>query len=68
MLLGLSGKIYSRLQGPRGHRMHMREVYLEEKKGLFLLRRGEMMVSIMKQFIRISWLAGRELKTISVDI
>lgn len=56
MLLSLSGKIYSRLQGPRGQRMHMREVYLGEKNGLFLLRRGEMMVSIMKQFIRISWL------------
>lgn len=56
MLLSLSGKIYSRLQGPRGQRMHMREVYLGKKNGLFLLRRGEMMVSIMKQFIRISWL------------
>lgn len=27
-----------------------------KKNGLFLLRRGEMMVSIMKQFTRISWL------------
>lgn len=35
MLLSLSGKIYSRLLGPRGQRMHMREVYLGGKMDFF---------------------------------
>lgn len=40
MLLSLSGKIYSRSQGPRGQRMHMWEVYLGKKKFTFSFKEG----------------------------